>query len=66
MAELINLIKKSFDLSVRMRWLKEINRAIKKRSKIYEAYRKQSYIIADLVNRFNELYPDSKLNLKGE
>jgi hypothetical protein len=66
MAELINLIKESFDLSVRIRRLKNIDRAIKKRSKIYEAYRRQNYIIVDLVNKYNELYPDSKFNLKGK
>ena len=66
MAELIKLIKESFEVSVRMRWLKEIEKAIDKRNKTYQDYRRQELVIAELVNRFNELYHDSKLNWKGE
>lgn len=66
MRELIKLIKESFEVSVRLRWLKEIEKAIDKRNKIYQDYRRQGLVITDLVNRFNELYPDSKLNWKGE
>ena len=63
MAELIKLIKESIDLSVRMRWLKEMNRALDKRHKIYQDYIRQGLVIDDLVNEFNERYPDNKIKL---
>jgi hypothetical protein len=60
MAELMKLIKESFDLSVKMRWLKEIKKAIDKREKLYEDYQRQGIIVSELVGRFKELYPDDK------
>jgi hypothetical protein len=66
MAELIHLIKESFELSVKMRWLKQIEKAIHKREKLYEDYQRQGFVISDLVSRFNELYPDDKFMKGGE
>ena len=66
MAELIHLIKESFELSVKMRWLKEIEKAIHKRQKLYEDYQRQGFVISELVKEFNKRYPDGKLMKGGE
>lgn len=64
MAELIHLIKESFELSVKMRWLKEIEKATHKRQKLYEDYQRQGFVISELVKEFNKRYPDDKF-MKG-
>jgi hypothetical protein len=64
MENLINLIKESIDLSVRMRWLKQIEKSCDKRNKLYQAYQRECLVIEDLVKKFNELYPDDKLKRK--
>lgn len=64
MAELIRLIKESFELSVKMRWLKEIEKTIDQRNKLYQAYQRKHLVAQDLVKKFNELYPDAKLKWK--
>ena len=66
MAELIHVIKKSFELSVKTRWLKEIEKAIHKREKLYEDYQRQGFVISELVKEFNKRYPDDKLMKGGE
>lgn len=53
----MNLLKKQFDLWCRMRWLKEINREVKKRDKCYEQYKRHDYIAKALVEEYNKLYP---------
>ena len=64
MAELIKLIKESFELSVKMRWLKEIEKAIHKREKLYKDYQRQGVVISELVKEFNKRYSDDKF-MKG-
>lgn len=53
----MNLLKKQFDLWCRMRWLKEINREVKKRDKCYEQYKRHEYVAKALVEEYNKLYP---------
>lgn len=54
---MIQLLKKQFDLWCRMRWLKEINREVKKRDKCYERYKRHDYVAKALFEEFNKLYP---------
>ena len=55
------LIKKRFDIWVRMRWLKTIEKETDKRNKLYEKYNRQQYVVSNLVQEFCALYPDTKL-----
>ena len=51
-----DLIKKSFDLWVKMRWLKTINKETNKYNKIEAKRKRQAYIIRDLWKSYNEIY----------
>ena len=55
---MLELIRKSFELSVRMRWLKEINKVVKKRDKLYEQYKRQCYVAEELYKEFCKKYPN--------
>lgn len=53
------LIKKSFDLWVRTRWLKMIDKEIKKRDELLNRYNRQKYVVSELFKRYCELYPEA-------
>lgn len=53
---MIQLIKKQFDLWCRMRWLKGINREVKKRDKYYEQYKRHDYVANALLAEYNKIY----------
>lgn len=55
------LLKRSFELWVKMRWLKTIDKEIKKRRKYFFKYKRQEYVVNKLVEEYNNLYADSKL-----
>lgn len=61
MNELKEMIKKSFDLWVKMRWLKTIDKEVKKRRKYFFKFKRQEYVVNKLVEEYNNLYADSKL-----
>lgn len=61
MSELKELIKKSFDLWVKMRWLKTIDKEVKKRRKYFFKYKRQKYVVNKLVEVYNNLYADFKI-----
>ena len=61
MNELKEMIKKSFDLWVKMRWLKTIDKEAKKRRKYFFKFKRQEYVVNKLVEEYNNLYADSKL-----
>ena len=63
MEELKMLIKQSFELRIKMRWLKTIDKAVKKRRKCFFKYKRQEYVVDKLVERYNNLYADFN---KGE
>ena len=65
MAELIKLIKESFDLSVKKRWIKEIQKAVDKQDKAHKDYCRHGIVVRELIKSYNEKYPDSKIKLKG-
>lgn len=58
MKELKDLIKKSFALWVKMRWLKTIDKEVKKRRKYFFKYKRQEYVVNKLVEEYNALYAD--------
>ena len=60
-----NLIKKSFDLWIRKRWLKIIAKEVAKRDKLLNAYHRKVYVVGELVKEYNKLYPEALLKVKG-
>lgn len=52
------LIKKSFDLWVKKRWLKMIDKEADKYNKIEAKRKRQAYIVHSLYKRYKELYPE--------
>lgn len=61
---MLELIKRSFNLSVKMRWLKEINKVVDARNKAYKKYVKEALVLDDLLKAFNQKYPNDVF--KGE
>ena len=55
------LLKQTFELWVKMRWLKTIDKAVKKRSKCFSKYKRQEYVVSELVKEYNKIYADSRL-----
>lgn len=58
MEKLKQLIKESFDLWVRSRWLKEIDRAANRLKKAQAKVSTEQYAIKALIQRYNEIYDD--------
>lgn len=58
---MIKLFKQTFELWVKMRWLKTIDKEVKKRRKYFFKYKRQEYVVNKLVEEYNNLYADSKL-----
>ena len=50
------LIKRSFDLWVKKRWLKEINRAIDKYKKTYAKATREHYVMNKLIEEYKKIY----------
>lgn len=65
MENLKQLIKESFDLIVKKRWLKEIESAVNSYNKSRDRLRRDTYVLSVLIKEYNERYPDSKLNAKS-
>jgi ribosomal protein S27AE len=64
MEKLKQLLKESFELFVKKRWLKEIESAIERYKKTYAKATREHYIMQVLINRYNELYPKEPLRTK--
>ena len=60
MKELKELIKKSFELRVKMAWLKTINKAVNERNKCYEKYQRKAYVVIALFEEYERKYGDMK------
>lgn len=54
------LLKKWFELRVKMAWLKTINKAINERNKCYEKYQRKAYVVSALVEEYQRKYGDLK------
>lgn len=52
------LLKETFDLWCRMRWLKTIDKEINKRDKCYKAYERHKIIAMQLAIKYTKLYPE--------
>ena len=50
------LIKESFELSCQMRWLRLIDKEIRKRDKLLEKERRQSYVVQRLFQEYEKRY----------
>jgi hypothetical protein len=66
MIELVKLIRRVIDTSVKIRLLKRIDKSLDKRSKIYQAYKREMAVCDELIKKYNERCPDSRLKPKGE
>ena len=47
------LLKKRYELMVKMLWLKTINKEVDKRNKFYEKYQRKAYVVNKLVEEYN-------------
>lgn len=56
MSELSTLLKESFDLFVKMRWMKVIEKETKKRDKLKGELERQEYVLNALTKRCCEIY----------
>lgn len=61
---MLELIKMNFNLWVKMRWLKEINKVVDERNKAYKKYTRKALVLEDLLKEFNKKYPNDVI--KGE
>ena len=53
---MIELLKRSFELWVEKRWIKEIERAIDDHRKAVEKANRKFYVLQKLVEAYNERY----------
>jgi hypothetical protein len=56
MQKLKELIKRSFKLSVKKRWLKEIDRAIDRYKKTYAKATREHYVMNKLIEEYKKIY----------
>lgn len=54
------LLKESFNLWCRMRWLKTIDKEVKKRDKYYEKYKRHRYIAIKLYEEYEKDFPEKR------
>lgn len=65
MRELRELLKQRFDLFVRMRWLKTINKETDKYKKLEEKSNRQLHVLNALIKRYHEIYGEDLRKGKG-
>ena len=65
MKELKKLIKESFELFVKKRWLKEIESIVNSYNKSRDKLQRDTYVLYVLIKEYNERYPDSKFKVKS-
>ena len=58
MKTLKELIKKSFEMRVRMSWLKTINKEVNKREKAMKQFNRHNFIVKKLQEEYKKLYQD--------
>ena len=59
MKTLKELIKESFEMRVRMSWLKTINKEVNKREKAMKQFNRHNFIVKKLQEEYKKLYQDS-------
>lgn len=65
MRKLRELLKQRFDLFVKMRWLKTINKETDKYKKFKEKSNRQLYVLNALLKRYHEIYGEDLRKGKG-
>ena len=65
MRDLRELLKQRFDLFVKMRWLKTINKETDKYKKLEEKSNRQLYVLNALLKRYHEIYGEDLRKGKG-
>ena len=63
--ELRELLKRSFDLFIKMRWLKTINKETDKYKKLAKKTNRQLYVLNDLLKKYHEIYGEDLRKGKG-
>ena len=58
MKALKELIKESFEMRVRMSWLKTINKEVNKREKAMKQFNRHNFIVKKLQEEYKKLYQD--------
>lgn len=61
MSRVFDLVKRTFDIWAKKRWLKFIDKEVSKYNRLNDETRRQAHIVHALVDKYNELYPDSKI-----
>jgi hypothetical protein len=64
MDELKQMIKESFDMRVKMRWLRIIEKESRKGKKLLDKYYRQVYVVNRLLEEYCQRFPDTPK--KGE
>lgn len=64
MKELFALLKQSFELSAKMRWLKTIDKENDKYKKLIEKSNRQLYIVNELLKEYHKKYGENLRNIK--
>lgn len=59
------LLKQSFELWCKKRWLKAIDKQINKYDNLRQKMERQYYVLSAMINRYNEIYGDD-LTLGGK
>ena len=59
------LLKQSFELWCKKRWLKAIDKQINKYDHLRQKMEHQYYVLSAMINRYNEIYCDD-LTLGGK
>ena len=56
MQKLKELIKRSFALSVKKKWLKEIDKAVERYKKMYAKATREHYVMNKLIEEYKKIY----------
>ena len=59
------LLKQSFELWCKKRWLKAIDKQINKYDHLRQKMERQYYVLSAMINRYNEIYGED-LTLGGK
>jgi hypothetical protein len=54
-----DLLKRSFELWVKKRWLKEIDRAVESYKKAQAKAKREYYVMNKLIEEYNKLYSNT-------
>lgn len=58
MSRIFDLIKRTFDIWAKERWLRRIDKEVNKYNRMNDKTRRQAYAVRTLVDKYNELCPD--------